>query len=180
MHKKHKKRFWNMKNTHCTLLSINLSTFISIWDHMAGAEAFTEWSGGKAGKQSVQVTRPSRRKLLLCVVGFCLDSFSRIKLNRADCINCKSVFSPSVICFETKTKGSPSHTASWHLWQGRQELPPPLLYLGGRRSLFWAQWWESLTTSKTCRAFSNPSSNERRPSCTCVIIAASLRAELIL
>lgn len=118
-------------------------------------------------------------------VWFCLDSSSWTELNRAKQINCRGfgVFSflhPSIRCFETKTKGSPQLAELPNVFAAAdRHFLLPLLHLGGRRPLCWAGRWKSLTTSKPHRTFPNPSSNERRPSCTGAIMKASLGAGVI-
>lgn len=142
---------------------------------MTGAE----WSGGKAGKQSAQVTGPIQS----CWFG--LDLFSWAELNRAEQINCQGFVlffssSSSFCCFETKTKGSPSSRsfpASSPRPTGTSSSPPSSLE---EDALCSERGGENLWRHQSpCWMFSNPSSNERRPSCTGAIMKASLGAGVI-
>ena len=88
------------------------------------------------------------------------------------------VFLP-IICFGSKTKGSPTQTVSWHPRHNRRKRPPPLIL--EEDALCSEHSGENLWQhQRVAERFSNPSANERRPSCTSVITAASLRGELIL
>lgn len=84
----------------------------------------------------------------------------------------------SVICFGPETKGSPTQTVSWHPRHSRRKRPPPLIL--EEDALCSEHSGENLWQhQRVVERFSNRSANERRPSCTSVITAASLRGELI-
>lgn len=112
-----------------------------------------------------------------CLFTFGYDSPFQIRFHRTNHNN-SQVSAFSLICFGTKTKGSPTQTVSWHPRHSRRKRPPPLI--SEEDALCSEHSGENLWQhQRLAERFSSRSANERRPSCTSVITAASLRGEPI-